>query len=131
MSTPFVGGKVLDAGALSALLDDNLVVASWLEVSRGLGLTLYVPQLVRTEVETIRPRATVFLELLERHPQITFAPIDTAAAASAKQLLDHTATWDAAAAIIVVTARARDWPVLSGDPGRLRRMDPDVAIETL
>lgn len=124
-----VGGKVLDTSAVAAWTSGGLAIQSWVIVAADLGLTLYVPSLARTEVETLRPAATVLLENLTSSPQVVVGRLDPDAAHVVEKLLTDTGTFDVTAAWVVHVCRQRSWPALSADPGRLHRIDPDVQVD--
>lgn len=125
-----ISGRIVDPSALAALLHGNLTVQSWLGASLSLGMTIWVPELARTEVETLYPRtAPAQMQLIAEHPQVLIAAPTPADAAAAVALLDQAQAFDAAAALVVSTARQRDWPVLTADPVRLQRLDAAVVIE--
>jgi hypothetical protein len=127
-----IGGRILDPSALAALIHGNLTVESWLGVAPALGMTIWVPELARTEVETLFPRtAGVLLQLLVEHPQVLIAAPTAADTAAAVDLLNHAGVFDAAAALTVHAARQRGWLILTADPGRLTRIDADVELETI
>jgi hypothetical protein len=127
-----IGGRIVDPSALAALLHGNLVVRSWLGAALSTGMTIWIPELARTEVETLYPRtAAPQLQLLAEHPQVLFAEPIAADAAAAVELLDQSAAFDAAAALVVHAARQRGWPVLTADPHRLLRLDPNITVESI
>lgn len=127
-----IGGRILDPSALAALVHGNLTIESWLAVAPRLGLTLWVPELARVEVETLYPRtAPALLALLAEHPHVLIAGIGVADAAAITARLDELGRFDAAAAVCVHMAAVRDWPVLTADPGRLTRIDPAVTVEAV
>ncbi|MFN2494417.1 MAG: hypothetical protein ABR608_00695 [Pseudonocardiaceae bacterium] len=100
-------------------------------VAADLGLTLYLPFLARTEVETLRPPATVLLEALATYPHVVVGRLNPDDATAVEQLLARTGTFDVTAAWVVHICRQRMWPALSSDPGRLRRIDPDLPVDLL
>ncbi len=57
--------------------------------------------------------------------------LDAAAADQVDQLLLAAEVFDGCAGHIVHVARTRDWPALTDDPGRLRRVDPEVQLDLL
>ncbi|MFP5022242.1 hypothetical protein [Pseudonocardia phyllosphaerae] len=63
-----IGGKVLDASALAALVRGRLGVLAWLATARQLGIALYVPTLALTEVRTVLVDAGPQLAELLGHP---------------------------------------------------------------
>ena len=57
--------------------------------------------------------------------------LDAATAGQVDQLLVAADVFDGCAGHVVHIARTRAWPALSADPGRLRRVDPDVQLDLL
>ena len=137
-----ISGRIVDPSALAALLRyNNLTVTSWLAASSRLGMTIWIPELARVEVMTLHRTATPQLLALAARtlpsgvtaetPQVLIVPAGPADAAEAVDLLDQAQAFDPAAALTVLVARRRGWPVLSGDPHRLLRLDPSITIEPI
>lgn len=124
-----IGGKVLDPAALVGYLDGRLTVVSWIAVAPQLGLVLYVPAPAVDEVLAVRPHCAPLLARLMDHPQVVHGDLNTSAARSVEKLLAEVGIWDGTAGTVVYTARQRGWPVLSGDPERLRRIDPTLTVD--
>ena len=79
----------------------------------------------------MRPDATPLLADLLTHPSVVVGELDATAARQVDQLLLDTDVFDACAGHCVHVARSRGWSVLTTDPGRLRRVDPDVQLDLL
>ncbi len=126
-----IGGKVLDASALGALARRRVSALVWFDIAPTLGLTLYLPSLALAEVRAVRPDAAPLLADLLTHPSVIVGELDATAARQVDQLLLDADVFDSCAGHVVHVARTRGWPALSTDPGRLRRMDPDVQIDLL
>jgi hypothetical protein len=52
-----IGGKVLDASALAALVRGRVSAAAWFATARTMSLPLYLPTLALAEVHAVRPDA--------------------------------------------------------------------------
>lgn len=126
-----IGGKILDASALAALVRGRVSAAAWFATARTLSLPLYLPTLALAEVRAVRPDAGPQLAEVLGHPSLVLGELDATAARQVDQLLLAAGVFDACAGHVVHAARARGWPALSDDAGRLRRVDPDVQIELL
>jgi hypothetical protein len=113
-----IGGKVLDASALAALARRRVSALGWFDIAPTLGLTLY---LALAEVRAVRPDAAPLLADLLTHPSVVVGELDATAARQVDQLLIDADVFDACAGHCVLTA----------DPGRLRRADPDVQLDLL
>lgn len=126
-----IGGKVLDASFVAALVRGSLAAGAWLDTARLVGLALYLPTLALTEVRAVRPDAGPELAELLGHPLVVLGELDAAAAVQVDRLLTDAGVFDALAGHVVYVARQRGWPVLSADPGRLRRVDPAAQLDPL
>ncbi|HET9257918.1 MAG TPA: hypothetical protein VFO16_22330 [Pseudonocardiaceae bacterium] len=126
-----IGGKVLDASALAALVRGRLSAVAWFATAKTTGLTLYLPSLALNEVRAIRPDAAPQLAEVLGHPSLVLGELDAAAAAQVDQLLLDADVFDACAGHVVHAARSRGWPALTADPGRPRRVNPDVELHLL
>jgi predicted nucleic acid-binding protein len=126
-----IGGKVLDASLVAALVRGSLAAGAWLDTARLVGLALYLPTLGLTEVRAVCPDAGGELAELLGHPGVVLGELDAAAATQVEQLLTEAGVFDARAGHIAHIARTRGWPVLTADPGRLRRIAPDLEFDLL
>ncbi|MPZ67350.1 MAG: hypothetical protein GEU83_18220 [Pseudonocardiaceae bacterium] len=126
-----IGGKVLDASALAALVGGRLSAVAWFATAEASGVALYLPTLALAEVRAVRPNAGPLLAEVLGHPSVVLGELDAAAAGNVVQLLDEAGVFDATAGHVVHVARQRMWPALSADPGRLRRVDPEIEIDLL
>ena len=126
-----IGGKVLDASALAALVRGRLSAVAWFATAKTTGLTLYLPTLALAEVRAVRPDAGPQLAEVLGHPSVVLGELDAAAAEQVDQLLLASEVFDGCAGHVVHVTRTRGWPALTDDPGRLRRVDPAVQLELL
>ncbi|MGH3530065.1 MAG: hypothetical protein ACRDS0_28450 [Pseudonocardiaceae bacterium] len=126
-----IGGKVLDASALAALVRGRLSAMAWFDTAFALSLPLYLPILALAEVRAVRPDAGPQLAEVLGHPSVVLGELDAATADQVDQLLLAAGVFDALAAHVVYVARQRGWPALTDDPGRLRRIDPDIQLDLL
>lgn len=124
-------GKVLDGSSLSAMVGGQRSAAAWLTTARALSAPLYLPALAVQEVRTVRPGAGGELAELLGHPSVVLADADAVTARQIEAVLRARSVFDGLAGHVVVVARARGWPVLTADPGRLRRLDPEVVVDLL
>ncbi|WP_018333425.1 PIN domain-containing protein [Actinomycetospora chiangmaiensis] len=126
-------GQVVDSSGLDAILDPRRAANVWLITAREASTPLYLPSLALTEVRALRTPAatpealTELYELLE-HPSVVRRDLDPSTAAEVAALLADTSTFDVGTGHVCVIARQRGWPVITSDPGRLRRVDPDVDV---
>ncbi|HEU0089755.1 MAG TPA: hypothetical protein VFQ77_19255 [Pseudonocardiaceae bacterium] len=65
------------------------------------------------------------------HPSVVLGELDAVAANQVDELLVAADVFDACAGHVVHIARTRDWPALTADPGRLRRIDPALQVDLL
>ena len=126
-----IGGKVVDASALAALVRGRLAAVAWFATAKTTGLTLYLPALALAEVRAVRPDAGSELAEALGHPSVVLGELDAVGAREVDQLLLAADVFDGCAGHVVHVARTRGWPALSADPGRLRRIDPAVQLDLL
>ncbi|MGH3827453.1 MAG: hypothetical protein ACRDQX_09820 [Pseudonocardiaceae bacterium] len=126
-----IGGKVLDASALAALVRGRLSAVAWFATAKTTGLTLYLPTLALAEVRAVRPDAGPQLAEVLGHPSVVIGELDAAAAEQVDKLLTEADVFDGCAGHVVHIARTRGWPTLTADPGRLRRVDPALELDLL
>lgn len=126
-----IGGKVLDASTLAAYTRGQVAIGAWVSVACRLGVVLYVPDLAVQEVRVLRPYSVDALADLLAQPPVVHERLAAREAASAEALLSSAGLWDGTAAHVLHVASTRGWPVLTADPGRLRRLDPDVRVEVI
>lgn len=126
-----IGGKVLDASAVAAIARYDLAALAWLDTARILNIPLYLPTLALTEVRAVLPASGPVLADLLGHSSVVLGELDAATADQVDQLLVDGGVFDGLAGHVVLVARRRGWPVLTTDPGRLRRVDPAVTVDQL
>ncbi|MDN5917942.1 MAG: hypothetical protein L0I76_23080 [Pseudonocardia sp.] len=126
-----IGGKVLDASYLAALVRGRPAAWAWLDTARAVGIVLALPSLALTEVRAVRPDGGPVLAELLGHPAVLLTDLDAAVAADVDDQLTHAAMFDALAGHVVHLVRHRGWPALTDDPGRLHRLDPDLEVDRL
>jgi hypothetical protein len=129
-----IGGKVVDPSALVAYVRGSVAMDSWLAVAKELGIVLYVPALAVIEVRTVcvvYPHTDPLLSRLLEHPSVIHSELSSAEALNVIQLLDESQAWDGIAGHVILMARQRGWPVLTSDPGRLRRIAPNLDVNLL
>jgi predicted nucleic acid-binding protein len=114
-----IGGKILDASALAALVRGRVSAAAWFATARTLSLPLYLPMLALAEVRAVRPDAGAQLAEVMGHPSVVLGELDAMGAGQVDQLLIAADVFDGCAGHIVHVARSRGWPVLTADPGRV------------
>lgn len=121
------GGVTLDAGALIALdRDDRRVIALLARASERAG-RITVPATALAQAMR-QPARQARLARLIRQPTTDLVPLDGPDATSVGLLLAASRTTDIADAHVVVCARRADQPVVTSDPGDLRRLDPTLTL---
>ncbi|HXT43558.1 MAG TPA: hypothetical protein VN748_05505 [Pseudonocardiaceae bacterium] len=126
-----IGGKVLDASALAALVRGRVSAAAWFATARAMSLPLYLPTLALAEVRAVRPDSGPQLAEVVGHPSVVLGELDAVGAGQVDQLLMEADVFDGCAGHIIYIARARGWPTLTADPGRLHRIAPDLDLDLL
>ncbi|MEV6527780.1 PIN domain-containing protein [Longispora sp. NPDC051575] len=117
-----VTGYVLDGSALAALLTSHTTALVWLRLARTSGAQIIVPDSAVAEATMVYPHQADLLARLLDHPAILTVPAHPEAVA---ELLDSAGVFDPAAAVVLIAAEGRGFPVITGDAGRLRRIVPD------
>jgi hypothetical protein len=126
-----IGGKVVDASALAALVRGRMSAMAWFDTAWALSLPLYLPTLALAEVRAVRPDTAPRLAEVLGHPSVVLGELDATAAGQVDQLLLTADVFDGCAGHVVHVTRTRGWPALTADPGRLRRVDPTVPVDLL
>lgn len=111
-----IGGKVLDASALAALVRGRLSAVAWFATAEATGIVLYLPALALAEVRAVRPDASAELAEVLGHPTVVLGELDAANARQVDQLLTDADVFDATAGHVVHIARQRSWPALAPTP---------------
>lgn len=126
-----IGGKVVDASALAALVRGRMSAMAWFDTAWALSVPLYLPTLALAEVRAVRPDAVPRLAEVMGHPSVVLGDLDAVAADQVDQVLIAADVFDGCAGHVVHIARTRSWPALTADPGRLHRIDPAVQVDLL
>ncbi len=121
------GGVTLDAGGLIALDRDDRRVLALLARAAERGARVTVPATALAQVMRT-PARQARLSRLIRQPTTDLAPLDGPDATSVGILLAASRTADIADAHVVICARRTGQPVVTSDPGDLRRLDPTLQV---
>jgi len=105
-----IGGKVVDASALAALVRGRLSAMAWFDTAWALSVPLYLPTLVLAEVRAVRPDAVPRLAEVMGHPSVVLGELDAVAADQVDQLLVTADVFDGCAGHVVYIARTRNCP---------------------
>ncbi len=81
-----------------------------------------------SEVRSLRPELLDAIDEVLDSPTIIRRDPDGQVRMRVRELLFATGTYDVGAAHAVVISRLRGWPTITGDVGRLRRLDPEVEV---
>ncbi len=122
-------GFTLDTGALIALERGEERIDALL--ARTLGLpdaAIHIPAGVLAQAFRGGPRQARLARLL-KHPQTSVVPLDAVLAQVVGLLLGARGADDVVDASVVVCARSYRQPVVTCDPGDLRRLDSRLALE--
>ena len=125
-----MSGVTLDAGALIALDRGDRRVIVLLARARETGATVTIPATALAQAIR-RPRTQARLARLARQPTTDLVALDGPDATSVGILLAASRTSDIVDAHVVVCGRRSKQPILTSDPGDLRRLDPAAALVTL
>ena len=120
-------GLVLDAGALIALDRGDKRMIALLDRALAQGRTFRVPAgVVGQAWRDGRVQATLARFL--RSDEVEIVPLDEPLARSCGELCAVASSSDVIDASVVIVARQRRDPIVSGDPHDLRRLDPKAHI---
>jgi hypothetical protein len=118
---------VLDAGALIALERGNKRMIALLQRSLAQGRSIRVPAgVVGQAWRDGRAQATLVRFL--RSEEVEIQPLDEQMARACGELCGATNSQDVIDASVVIVARERRDPIVTSDPGDLRRLDPAAQI---
>jgi hypothetical protein len=123
-------GMTLDAGGLIALDRNDRRVVVLLARARETGARATVPATVLAQAIR-RPDRQVRLSRLIRQSTTDVIELGRLDATNVGRLLAASGTSDLADAHVVICARRADQPVVTSDPGDLRKLDPDIRLITL
>ena len=123
-------GVTLDAGGLIALDRNERRVVVLLARARETGARATVPATVLAQAIR-RPDRQIRLSRLIRQPTTDVIELGRVDATNVGRLLAASATSDIADAHVVICARRADQPVVTSDPGDLRRLDPNIRLIAL
>ena len=123
-------GVTLDAGGLIALDRDDRRVVVLVARASETGARVTVPASVLAQAIR-RPDRQVRLSRLIRQPTTDVIDLGRVDATSVGRLLAASGTSDIADAHVVICARRADQPVVTSDPGDLRRLDPALRLIAL
>jgi hypothetical protein len=123
-------GVTLDAGGLIALDRDDRRVVVLLARARETGARVTVPASALAQAIR-RPERQARLSRLIRQPGTDVIALGRVDATHVGRLLAASGTSDIADAHVVICARRVGQPVLTSDPGDLRRLDPALKLIAL
>jgi hypothetical protein len=123
-------GVTFDAGPLIALDRDDRRVVVLLARARETGTRITVPASALAQAIR-RPERQARLSRLIRQPTTDVIDLGRVDATNVGRLLAASGTSDNADAHVVICARRADQPVVTSDPGDLRRLDPALRLITL
>jgi hypothetical protein len=125
-----MSGVTLDAGGLIALDRDDRRVIALLARAAELGARVTIPATALAQAIR-RPARQARLSRLVRQPMTELAPLDGPDATSVGILLAASRTTDIADAHVVICARRNGEPIVTSDPGDLKRLDPGARLIAL
>jgi hypothetical protein len=123
-------GVTFDAGPLIALDRDDRRVVVLLARARETGTRITVPASALAQAIR-RPERQARLSRLIRQPTTDVIDLGRVDATNVGRLLAASGTSDIADAHVVICARRADQPVVTSDPGDLRRLDPALRLIAL
>ncbi|MGA5643333.1 hypothetical protein ACPCTN_31905 [Streptomyces cinereoruber] len=128
-----IGGRILDTTALAAAARGSLYMQALLSVAHQRVIPLLVPSTALSDAyANLKPDAGHALSAIIQFPLLTVAALDEADARGAGLLRSNVGSEaGTAAGHVAYLAAARQWPVITGEPDRLRVLYPDIELEDL
>ncbi|GHH54807.1 hypothetical protein [Streptomyces candidus] len=128
-----IGGRILDTTALAAAARGSLYMQALLSIAHQRVIPLLAPSTALSDAyASLKPDAAHALSAILRFPLLTVAALDEADARGAGLLRSNVDTGaGTAAGHVAYLAAARQWPVITGEPDRLRALYPDIELEDL
>jgi hypothetical protein len=125
-----MAGVTLDAGALIALDRDDRRVVVLLARARETGARVTVPASALAQAIR-RPERQARLSRFIRQPTTEVVDLGRVDATNVGRLLAASGTSDITDAHVVICARRSSQPIVTSDPGDLRRLDPVLRLIAL
>lgn len=128
-----IGGRILDTTALTAAARGSLYMQALLSLAHQRVIPLLVPATALSDAfAELKPDARQALTAIAGFPMITHSALDEADARGVGMLRAGSGIpADVTAGHVAYLAAARQWPVVTADPDRLRALYPGVEIEPL
>lgn len=123
-------GVTFDAGALIALDRDDRRMVVLLARARETGAPVTVPASALAQAIR-RPEQQVRLTRFIRQPTTDVVDLGRVDATNVGRLLAASGTSDIVDAHVVICAHRSGQPIVTSDPGDLRRLDPDLRLIAL
>ncbi|MBV9762216.1 MAG: hypothetical protein JO340_16765 [Acidobacteriaceae bacterium] len=120
-------GITLDAGALIALDRGDKRMIALLDRALAQGRVFRAPSGVVGQAWR-NGRGQAILARFLRSEEVEIVPLDEHLARSCGELCGATNTSDIIDASVVILARERRDPIVTGDPNHIRRLDPTATI---
>lgn len=128
-----IGGRVLDSTALVAFATGRPIYVRalvWAAVEASIVLCVPSAALSRAWF-LLEEEHHAALKVLLELPITVIDQLDPKAAREAGLLQQYAGVDDPSAGQVVLSARSRGWPAVTGEPWSLRKLDAAVAIEEL
>jgi hypothetical protein len=128
-----IGGRILDTTALTAAARGSFYMQALLSIAHKRVIPLLVPSTALSDAYAdLKPDASHALAAIVEFPLLTLAPLDEPDARGAGLLRQNASSpADVTAGHVAYLAAARQWPVITGAPDRLRALYPDIETEAL
>jgi hypothetical protein len=126
-----MGGRAVDPGALSTLVDGLTIAAAFLAVAERLGITILVPDVVWAEVTALRPADAAAFAQLRRHPMVIVPYLTPQEAEGVLRSQQAAGVFDGPAGVVSYWAMSRGWTILTGDPDRVRHVNGRADLQRI
>ncbi|KUF17341.1 hypothetical protein [Streptomyces silvensis] len=128
-----IGGRILDTTALTAAARGSLYMQALFSIAHQRVIPLLVPTTALSDAYAeLKADSSHALSTILGFSLVSVAPLDEADARGAGILRANTVSRaSTTAGHVVYLAAARQWPVITSEPERLRALHPDIETEAL
>ncbi|MDB1090384.1 hypothetical protein PJ985_22810 [Streptomyces sp. ACA25] len=132
MSPGEIGGRILDTTALTAAARGDLHMQALLDAAHEHVIPLLAPATAAADAAAeLHPHGRDALHAILQFPLVTFAVLDETQAVGSGILRSAHSPAGTTEGHVAYLAAARQWPVITAAPERLRKLYPGIRIEPL
>ncbi|WP_049580897.1 hypothetical protein [Streptomyces sp. SBT349] len=132
MTADAIGGRILDTSALAAAARGDLFMRALLTTAHEHVIPLLAPATCVADASAdLQPFGRDALTAIMRFPLVAFSPLEESHAIGSGILRSAHRPAPTTHGHVAYLAAARQWPVITSDPGPLRTLYPAVMIEAM